>query len=287
MINYLYVVSILSLKSKVNKTLDMNRFFLISVVCFLLIPGIVFSQATNFITDDCNGVQHSLFDSLDAGNVIVIAWVMPCGPCATYSITAYNATQTFVSSHPGRVHFYMADDYANTSCANLNNWANSNGFPSGYITTFSSNDVSMDGYGTHGMPKVVVLGGVDHTIYFNENDIAITKSGVELAINNALSAPMMINEEDNYAKLIIHSNPVSNGTLNFSLLNQVIKEDFQIRFFNYLGQPVKSLNMSSLSFERGSNILGLDVSDLKNGLYYLNITSNFKTVTSNFLILNN
>ena len=59
MINYLYVVSILSLKSKVNKTLDMNRFLLISVVCFLLIPGIVFSQATNFITDDCNGVSMS------------------------------------------------------------------------------------------------------------------------------------------------------------------------------------------------------------------------------------
>ena len=263
----------------------MNRFLLISILYFLLSPGIVLSQATNFITDDCNGVQHSLFDSLDAGNVIVIAWVMPCGPCATYSITAYNATQTFVSSHPGRVHFYMVDDYANTSCVNLNNWANANGFPSSLITTFSSSDISMDGYGTHGMPKVVVLGGLDHAIYFNENDVAITKSGVELAINNALSAPMMINEEDNYARLIIHSNPVSNGILNFSLSNQVIKEDLQIRIFNYLGQPVKSLNTSSILHEIGFNIL--DVSNLKNGLYYLDITSNSKTVTANFLIINN
>jgi hypothetical protein len=54
--------------------------------------SIVFAQATDFTTDDCNGITHNLFDSLDAGNVIVISWVMPCGPCATYSLPAYAGT---------------------------------------------------------------------------------------------------------------------------------------------------------------------------------------------------
>ena len=98
--------------------------------------SIVFAQATDFTTDDCNGITHNLFDSLDAGNVIVISWVMPCGPCATYTIPAYAAVQSFASSHPGQVDFYLVDDYANTPCPTLVNWGNSNNMP--LNTAFSS-----------------------------------------------------------------------------------------------------------------------------------------------------
>ena len=103
--------------------------FLLFILLSLINIGITLGQATDFTTDDCNGVTHNLFDSLDAGNVIVIAWVMPCSPCATYSMPAYSAVQSFSSSHPGRVHFYMADDYANTSCSSLSSWGNNYNMP--------------------------------------------------------------------------------------------------------------------------------------------------------------
>ena len=59
---------------------------------------IAFAQATDFTTDDCNGVTHNLFDSLDAGNVIVIAWAMPCFSCIAPSLSAYSAVQSFATT---------------------------------------------------------------------------------------------------------------------------------------------------------------------------------------------
>ena len=142
------------------------------------------TTATDFTTNDCNGVNHNLFDSLDAGNVIVISWVMPDIASATYSAPAYNAVHSFSTSHPGRVHFYIADDYANTTCANLINFGNYFNMPNS--TFFSSADISMSDYGTNGMPKVVVLGGDSHTVYYNQNDNQINFNDVQTAIANAL-----------------------------------------------------------------------------------------------------
>ena len=163
----------------------MKKILLINALVYFSV-GIIFAQttATDFTTNDCNGVTHNLFNDLDAGNVIVIAWVMPCGPCETYSLPAYSAVQTFATSHPGRVHFYIADDYGTTACGTLNNFASN--MP--VSTIFSSSDVNMSDYGAYGMPKVVVLGGTDHTIYYNQNDSHITFSGAQSAISDALAS---------------------------------------------------------------------------------------------------
>ena len=103
----------------------MKKYILKSLLV-LFVSNVSFAQttATDFTTNDCNGLSHHLFDELDNGNVIVISWVMPCSPCATYSLPAYSAVQSFATSHPGQVHFYMADDYANTSCSSLSGWGN-------------------------------------------------------------------------------------------------------------------------------------------------------------------
>src|SRR5688572_1006830 len=85
--------------------------------------------ATNFTCNDCSGNLHNLFSELDAGKVIVLDWVMPCGGCTAPSQTAHNIVQGFQSTNPNQVLFYMVDDYANTSCSSLNGWANSIGIP--------------------------------------------------------------------------------------------------------------------------------------------------------------
>ena len=57
---------------------------------------------------------------------------MPCGPCATYSLPAYAAVESFAASHPGRVHFYIADDAISPiygSCSSLPAWGSSNSMP--------------------------------------------------------------------------------------------------------------------------------------------------------------
>jgi hypothetical protein len=249
----------------------MKKILLINaLVCFSV--GIICAQttATNFTTDDCDMVSHNLFDSLDAGNVIVIAFVMPCGTdCEAYSLPAYSAVQSFATSHPGRVHFYLADDYGTTACATLNNFASN--MP--VSTIFSSPSVIMTDYsalGT-GMPKVVVLGGSDHHIYYNQNDNKINFPGVEIAISEALLAPLGIEQSvSNNLKVLTYPNPV-NDMLNISyIINKSAIINFTI--VDILGKVVLSIE-DNLSSSIEESIKSINVSTLNNGYYFLEISS--------------
>lgn len=166
---------------------DMKNFFLSLAVLllFLSFPVTNYAQlATNFNCNDCNNVNHDLFTELDGGKIIVIAWVMPCTSCIGGALAAYSTVQNYQSSHPGRVIFYLVDDYANTSCSTLSSWANNNGMSS--VTSFSNATIKMSDYGTDGMPKVVVLGGNSHTVYYNQNNNLIKEGGISTAIDQAL-----------------------------------------------------------------------------------------------------
>jgi len=248
----------------------MKKILLINtLVCFSV--GIVFAQttATDFTTDDCNGVAHNLFNELDAGNVIVIGWVMPCGPCATYTLPAYSAVQSFATSHPGRVHFYLVDDYANTACATLINWGNTNNMP--LNSTFSSSDISMSDYGTNGMPKVVVLGGSNHTVYYNQNDSHINFNGAQLAISDALLAPLGIEQSiSNEFEISSYPNPVNNElNISYSNIKSVV---INFTIVDVLGKVVLSIEEPS-SYSTEKLIKSINVSTLNNGNYFLKISS--------------
>ena len=259
-----------------NKT--MKKYILKSLLV-LFVANVSFAQtATDFTTNDCNGISHQLFTDLDAGNVIVIAWVMPCGPCETYSLPAYSAVQTFATSHPGRVHFYIADDFGTTACATLSNFANN--MP--VSTIFSSSDVNMSDYGVYGMPKVVVLGGTDHTVYYNQNDSHITFSGAQSAISDALSAPLGIEQSvSNKFAISSYPNPVNN------VLN-VTHPNIQATIINFtivdiLGKVVLSIEENS-SYSTEKSIRSINVSTLKNGNYFLKISSEIVTESIPFVV---
>lgn len=149
----------------------------------------LFSQtATNFTCNDCSGQSYDLFTELDAGKVVVICWVMPCGSCINPTTTTYSVVEDFQTTHPDKVVFYMADDFANTNCATLENWATSINIPaSSFSLRFSNSSINMAHYGTFGMPKVVVLGGPERTVFYNAND-AVNQTALTNAINLAIAA---------------------------------------------------------------------------------------------------
>ena len=246
----------------------MKKILLINaLVCFSV--GIIFAQttATDFTTNDCNGVAHNLSDSLDAGNVIVIAFVMPCGPCETYSLPAYSAVQSFATSHPGRVHFYIADDYGTTACGTLNNFASN--MP--VSTIFSSSNINMSDYGAYGMPKVVVLAGSDHHIYYNENDNKINFPGVQTAISDALSTPLGIEQSvSNEFEISSYPNPVNNVLHVSYARTQSTIINFTI--VDVLGKVVLSIE-ESLSYSEEKLIKSINVSTLNDGNYFLKVSS--------------
>ena len=229
----------------------------------------MFSQntAVDFTTEDCNGNMHNLYDSLESGNIIVIAWVMPCGPCATYAGYAYSAVQSFSVSHPDVVDFYLVDDYANTPCASLVNWGNSNNMS--LYTAFSSPDINMMDYGSNGMPKVVVLAGNDHMVYYNDNDDKINYDAVQLAINNALSSLSIDQQEGVDPSLYVYPNPTT-GFINIKL-EDLFNQYSKIDLLNSRGDLVLNIYDSALSLEAYSDII--DMSGFKKGVYFINAYS--------------
>ncbi|MDG1718622.1 MAG: T9SS type A sorting domain-containing protein [Flavobacteriales bacterium] len=246
----------------------------------LFAVNISFSQttATNFTTNDCNGVSHHLFDELDNGNVVVIAWVMPCSPCATYSLPAYSAVQSFSSSHPGQVHFYMADDYANTSCTSLSSWGDN--YNMSNSTFFSSTDVNMNDYGVSGMPKVVVLGGLDHHVYFNENDNKINLSGVQTAIDSALNSFV-----SSTSKLVsaFQLNTFPNPTQDKLTINYHFNKNEEVIFeiIDLLGKKVKTMLVFN---DPGTHTTDLNISKIPSGNYILRMQTSERTENLKFTI---
>jgi hypothetical protein len=254
--------------------------YILNCLLVLFAVNVSFAQttATNFTTDDCNGISHNLFDELDNGNVVVIAWVMPCTPCATYSLPAYSAVQSFATSHPGQVHFYMADDYANTSCTSLSSWGDN--YNMSNSTFFSSTDLDMNDYGVAGMPKVVVLGGLDHHVYFNENDNKINLSGVQTAIDSALNSFISSNSD---LASTFQLNTFPNPTQDKLKVNYHFNKDEEVTFeiIDLLGMKVQTVVVSNIP---GTHTEDLNVSELPSANYILRMQTSERTENIKFTI---
>jgi hypothetical protein len=245
------------------------------ILAILTTLGFGYAQttATDFTTNDCNGTSHTLFDELDDDKVIVIAWVMPCVSCATYAGYASDAVQTFATSHPGRVKYYIADDYANSSCSYLAGWAANYNL----ITdaNFSDALLDMSDYGTDGMPKIVVLGKNTHTIYYNENDNKTNQIGVENAITLALAPSVGIDEQaKNNLNLTAFPNPTT-GIINVEYSS---KTPVQFDVINMLGKNVFSQNTNN------TEKTTIDLSNLNKGIYFLQMITDSKTTSLKFTL---
>ena len=257
-----------------NKIKLMKKTLMI-ILAILTTLGFGYAQttATDFTTYDCNGDPHTLFDELDNDQVIVIAWVMPCGPCATYAGYASDAVQSFATSHPGRVKYYLADDFGNNTCSYLTGWAANYNITADAI--FSDALLDMHDYGTTGMPKVVVLGQNTHTIYYNENDNQTTQIGVENAITLALTPLVGIDEQaENDMSLTAYPNP-TNGIINVECSSKI---PVHFNVINMLGENVFSQKTNN------TKKTTIDLSPLNKGLYFLQMTTESKTTNLKFTL---
>jgi hypothetical protein len=241
----------------------------LSLFSFLILLISLWSNAqnaVNFSCNDCNGVNHDLFTELEAGNVVVLCWVMPCGACVGPSLTAQNVVNSFDITHPGRVHLYLVDDFANTNCTSLGSWATSN-----HITNavkFSDASIDMTDYGIPGMPKIVVTGGTDHHVFLNVNgtvDPTELQDSITSALNSFTSGveefrsgirvmTVITNPSSDVAQLLIKSNKP--GTAAIEILD--------------IGGAVLA-RYSDIGLENGTTIIPLETSFLPSGIYLVRV----------------
>ena len=221
--------------------------------------------ATNFNCADCHGDMHDLFAELDAGKVVVIDWVMPCAACTGPSLTTYNVVQSYQASHPGQVQMYVVDDYANTNCSSLNTWKTNIGIPN--TVSFSNAIIDMDDYGGPGMPKIVVLGGSAHTVFYN-TDNTVDATALQNAINAALLVAGVEEPGQFAAGFAIRPVPATDQAhITFRLAQAA---PVQLGLYNTTGTLVRNIHGGALP--AGPHNMAVDTYDLPTGLYVVRLT---------------
>jgi hypothetical protein len=241
------------------------------IAIFVLVSNLCFSQsiATNFNCNDCAGSNHDLFTELNAGKIVVLCWVMPCSSCISPSRTAYDVVQTYTSSQPGRVLFYLVDDYANTPCNTLTTWGNNNGMPN--AVKFSNAAINPADYGIVGMPKIVIVGGVYHKVYYNENDGANT-AGIQPAIDLALSESGIDETNSPVSEFNLFPNPIQNSAkLTYTLKE---KSNVSLAIINVFGETTSLI--SSENQTPGEYNREINYATLSNGVYFLRLAADNK-----------
>jgi hypothetical protein len=254
----------------------MKKAFLILFTAFASFANA--QTATNFTVDDCNNVNHDLFTELDAGKVVVLCWVMPCGSCIATAATDANIAQSYAGTYPGRVKFYLTDDSGNTPCSSLTSWASTNGIVPD--ASFSNGAISMYDYGGPGMPKTVVLGGTSHQVFYMI-DGAVDNHDLQVAINSALAATGVNENNSPVSGVSLFPNPVKNSpvTLSYSLSEN---NAVTISVFNVFGEKVKSFSEGNEA--AGKHEVNLDLSALSNGIYFIRTEAGESSSVLKFIV---
>ncbi|MBV6405663.1 MAG: hypothetical protein GFGODING_02443 [Flavobacteriales bacterium] len=235
--------------------------------------------ATDFNCADCAGTPHQLFAELDAGKVVVLTWVMPCNSCVGPSLTTYNVVESYQSSHPGQVVMYLCDDYANTSCAALNNWRNAQGLTN--TTTFSNAAISMSDYGSNGMPKIVVLGGSAHTVFLNVNN-TVNANALQQAINNALAVTGIDGVDGALpGGLAVLPNPA--GDQAWASFDMPGARRITIDLFDRSGRLLRNLHTGEAP--QGPSRVALATQDLAAGTYLVRLSDGQHSSTADLTIV--
>jgi hypothetical protein len=242
-----------------------------TLLIFSMLLGAIASNGQTYATDfnalDCSGNPHQLFAELDQGKVIVIAWVMPCASCIGDALDAYVAANSYSTSHPGRVLYYLVDDEANTSCPTLTSWGNNYGITN--CPKFSDASISMFDYGGYGMPKIVVVGGTHHQIYFSKNE---STQGINQAIDKALigeNTVGMVENENSRIELNAFPNPANTALSLTYTLNQssLVKLDV----FDATGKLLSSTDEERK--EIGQHQEEFNTNSFNNGLYFIKVST--------------
>lgn len=247
----------------------MKKSLLIGLTLFLIqVVALGQTTATDFTLTDCAGNSHHLFADLDAGKVIVISFVMPCASCIAPSVSAYDVVQNYAISNPGRVIFYLSDDNGTTSCSSLNTWASQNGMPNATIVSTTALTMSQYNGNGVGMPKIVVLGGNSHTVYYNEND-GDNSHNLDAAILQALGTTGVIEDKNTIVNLNVFPSPVKNSATITYTLNQ--SKEVIIEIFNVLGEKVKTIALEKLT--AGKHTAQIDLETFSNGIYFIKLNA--------------
>ncbi len=278
------LISELACRINLSSTHKMKKLYFTLLTCILpTISSIAQTTATDFTATDCNSVSHNLFTELNAGKVVVMVWVDPCASCISDAIASYNAVQSFATSNPGKVLYWFSDDIGNTPCSSLSAWATTNSIGPANMTTFGNVGLTIDeaNYGGTGMPHVVVMGGNNHHIFYNQRNGSNDGVAITNAITQALSSTAVAAVTNNNEGLQVFPNP-GDGIINIKYTNNTYSQA-RIGIYNVSGSLVQDIVVTNQ--QPGTNAIQINPdASLADGVYYIKIITGQETQTAKLVI---
>ena len=174
--------------------------------------------------------------------------------------------QSFNISHPGKIKYYIVDDYANSDCNYLNSWNGS--YQLSPDATFSSPLIDMNDYGGIGMPKVVVI-GPNKQVYYNGKNNQIDELSIINGINQSLQISTNVQNISN----------TKESSIYYDNQNKLI----QFYENNFNSYKIFSSNGELIDFSNSVLKDKINVQFLIDGLYIIQYISQGKTYSYRFL----
>ncbi len=189
----------------------MKSLILILLFSIASLSSLRAQQQVNIVSTDCEGIEHNLYAELDSGVVVVLCWVMPCSDCIGPMISCSKVVSQLAEKYPNRVQLFILDDFGNTSCLSLGQWASTYGvFGSEFTHFFSDAGVKMTDFGTVGMPKIVALAGSSHYVIYSHENLLDSTALKTVMVNALESASEVSPQTDVCSFLTVYPNPTTN-----------------------------------------------------------------------------
>ena len=223
------------------------------------------TTALDFTTDDCNGIYHNLFATLDSNNVVIIEFFMlSCGSCITAGDKLDEMHDQMDIEFPGQVRFYHFGFDDAYSCTDISNWVTANGYNS---VPFDSGAYQVAYYGGMAMPTVVVVAGATHEVLFLNNTGfgANDTNTIANAIRNFYGVLPGVGEYSSTSPVLQLSPNPARDALRVQFASAK-PNDFQIQIIDSQGR------LQSIVEGREINEM-INISTLANGVYFLTIKS--------------
>ncbi|MEO5675421.1 MAG: T9SS type A sorting domain-containing protein [Chitinophagales bacterium] len=254
---------------------------LLSTLSILLIYNLSFAQSTamDWTKNDCDGISHNLYTELEEGNVILSAYVMTCGSCISAANYLEQIYLDYSVSNPDKVKFYAIDWNTSFTCSSFESWASGLS-----CTLFLDGYDEVNYYGGMGMPTVVVLGGSDHTVYYDK--LGYNHSTDDQAIRDAIDAALSttgINQiHETGSSIDVFPNPATTSVNISFTLNAAAAVSLDV--MTILGSKVQTINLGMQS--AGQNSYQLSIGKLNSGLYFVQLNYEGASEAIKLMVLN-
>lgn len=234
------------------------------------------TTAMQFTGQDCNGNPVDLFADLDAGKAVILHFYMPnCGSCPPPAKKIQTMANNINAMYPGKVKGYAFPYQNSTTCSYSQSWVNSNSLNTLY-TPMDSGAEHVAHYGGFGMPTVVVLGGVDHSVLFSTLSFS-TSDTIEMRnkIIALLSGSSATNELPSAVESFnVYPNPAGN---HFSV-NLDLKESTHV-VIDVTDLSGKQVTVLMNETRKGKLEKQFNTDGLPNGIYFVRLQVNGQVTT--------